>query len=59
MTPCSHDGFHSGEGRYSPESGLLRYVVVCDTCREELRELETQEYRPQFHPGGNPGQAAA
>ena len=31
---------------------MLRYVVVCDACRAELRELETHEYRPQFNPGG-------
>ena len=53
MSRCSHDGFHSGQGRYSPDEGLLRYVVVCDECEQELREVQAQEYRPQFNPHGN------
>jgi hypothetical protein len=58
MTPCSHDGFHSGLGRYSPDTQQLRYVVVCDDCQQELREVLVQEYRPQFEPNGNEGRSA-
>jgi hypothetical protein len=50
MTPCSHEGFHSGQGRYTPETGLLRYVVVCDACQQEMREVHVVEYRPRFEP---------
>ena len=57
MTPCSHDGYHSGLGRYSPETQQLRYIVVCDECQQELREVQVQEYRPQFKPSGNDGPA--
>lgn len=53
MTPCTHDGYHSGEGRYAREAGVLRYVVVCDDCRAELREVESLEYRPAPDPHGN------
>jgi hypothetical protein len=53
MTPCPHDGFHSGLGRYSRESSTLRYVVVCDDCQQELREVDVHEYRPQYDPAGN------
>ena len=38
--PCSHDGFHSGEGRYERATGTLRYVLVCDTCHAEVREVQ-------------------
>jgi hypothetical protein len=50
---CSHQGFHSGEGRYDATSHTLRYVVVCDACRTELREVSVESYAPRFDPGGN------
>jgi hypothetical protein len=50
---CTHEGFHSGLGRYSPDTSVLRYVVVCDECQQEMREVAVHEYRPQFDPGGN------
>lgn len=53
MDTCRHDGFHSGQGRYDPRSGRLRYVLVCDACHRELGEVETVEYRPAFDPHGN------
>jgi hypothetical protein len=51
--PCSHDGFHSGEGRYEAATGTLRYVLVCDACRAEVREVLVQTYVPQFDADGN------
>ena len=56
---CTHDGFHSGQGRYDHDSQRLRYVVVCDTCQAELREVHAQEYRPDFDPRGNDFKNAA
>ena len=53
MHGCSHDGFHSGEGRYSADTQTLRYVVTCDACGAELREVTVQQYRPDFNPRGN------
>lgn len=50
---CRHDGFHSGQGRYSRDTQRLRYVMVCDTCEQELREVVTMDYRPEFDPRGN------
>jgi hypothetical protein len=50
---CTHDGFHSGQGRYSQETGRLRYVVICDDCKAELREVTELDYRPEFDPNGN------
>jgi hypothetical protein len=58
MTGCAHDGFHSGEGRYSPETQMLRYIVVCDACRTELREVKTERYAPSFDPHGNAAHTA-
>ena len=50
---CEHEGFHSGEGRYDATARILRYVVVCDACRAEVREVSIETYAPQFDPGGN------
>jgi hypothetical protein len=50
---CDHHGFHSGEGRYDATSRTLRYVVVCDACRAELREVSVENYSPRFDPRGN------
>ena len=57
MEPCEHVGFHTGQGRYDQSAERLRYVIVCDACEAEVRELESQEYRPQFTPRGM-GEAA-
>lgn len=53
MQNCTHQGFHSGQGRYDADRQLLRYVVVCDACHAELREVDTQLYRPEYDPRGN------
>jgi hypothetical protein len=47
---CTHEGFHSGEGRYDHTTGTLRYVMVCDDCRTEIAQIQVQEYRPSFVP---------
>jgi hypothetical protein len=54
MEPCEHAGFHTGHGRYDQDSERIRYVMVCDACEAEVRELDTLEYRPQFTPQGLP-----
>ena len=54
MEPCDHVGFHSGRGSYDQLTEQLRYVIICDACQAELRELETQVYRPAFTPRGLP-----
>jgi len=51
-THCIHDGFHSGEARYRRATAQLRYVVVCDACLTEIREVGVTDYRPEFRPGG-------
>jgi hypothetical protein len=55
MPTCHHDGFHSGQGRYDQQAERLRYVVVCDGCEREIREVEVMSYRPDFAPHGNDG----
>ena len=50
---CDHEGFLSGEGRYDAKSRTLRYVVVCDACRAEIREVSIERYAPEFDPRGN------
>lgn len=48
MPTCSHNGFHSGEGRYEPKTATLRYVVICEACRQEIREISVQRYTPEY-----------
>ncbi len=50
---CTHDGFHSGQGRYSHATQTLRYVLVCDDCHQELAQIHAEEYRPNYDPRGN------
>ena len=53
MPSCDHAGFHSGQGRYDAKAGVLRYVVVCDACDAEVREVDVQSYAPRYDPHGN------
>jgi hypothetical protein len=53
MPSCSHDGFHSGEGRYEPKTATLRYVIVCEACRQEVREVLVERYTPSYDADGN------
>jgi hypothetical protein len=59
MPSCSHDGFHSGEGRYEPKTATLRYVIVCEACRQEMREVLVERYTPSYNADGNAPYAAA
>jgi hypothetical protein len=52
---CTHEGFHSGQGRYDRRAGALRYVIVCDDCHAEIAQIQAEAYTPAFHPhGGQP-----
>jgi hypothetical protein len=53
MKTCRHDGFHSGEGRYEASTQTLRYVIVCEACRSELREVHVERYSPVYDAHGN------
>jgi hypothetical protein len=44
---CQHSGFYSGVGVYSHESQMLRYVLVCDACGEEMKEILATDYAPE------------
>ena len=41
---CDHSGFHSGVGRLSHELQEIRFVVVCDGCGQEMREVHVEDY---------------
>jgi hypothetical protein len=43
---CDHNGFHSGVGKLSRDFNQIRFVVVCDGCGEEIREVHAEEYPP-------------
>jgi hypothetical protein len=44
---CPHSGFYSGIGLYSQELKTLRYVLVCDECGEEMKEILSTDYAPE------------
>ena len=46
MNGCEHAGYYSGLGVYAKESKTLRYVLICDECGEEMKEILAQEYAP-------------
>jgi hypothetical protein len=58
MHPCDHAEYHSAQARYAADDARLRYVVVCDSCGAELRELGSTEYRPEPRLDAVPPQAA-
>ena len=43
---CRHDGYYSGVGLYVRDSQTLRYVLVCDGCGAEMKEISALEYVP-------------
>jgi hypothetical protein len=43
---CPHAGYYSGSGFYSKDSRTLRYVLVCDDCGEEMKQIAALEYAP-------------
>ena len=52
---CTHEGFHSGQGRYDRRAGTLRYVMVCDDCLAELAQIRVEPYSPDYRPGASGG----
>jgi hypothetical protein len=48
MPRCDHSGLHSGMGRYSSRFNAIRFVVVCDQCGAECREVSIEDYEPRF-----------
>jgi hypothetical protein len=43
---CDHGGFHSGVGKMSHDLQSIRFVVICDSCGQEVREIQVEEYAP-------------
>lgn len=43
---CRHSGYYSGLGFYFQELQSLKYVLVCDDCGTEMKEVSTVEYAP-------------
>jgi hypothetical protein len=56
---CKHQGFHSVSSRYDRGLGILAFILTCEHCGAELRELQRESYLPQFDPHGNERAASA
>lgn len=50
---CDHSGFHSGIGKLSLDFDSIRFVLVCDDCGEETREVHVERYVPEYDPSGH------
>ena len=50
---CDHSGFHSGVGKLSHDFQAIRFVLVCDGCGKEVREVHVEQYAPHLDPSGN------
>ena len=54
MTPnCEHSGFHSGMGKLAANAPAIRFVLICDDCGQETREVHVEAYSPTYEPGAN------
>jgi len=53
MANCDHSGFHSGVGKLSLDFRAIRFVLVCDHCGEEMREVHVEPYAADYDPSGN------
>ena len=43
---CDHNGFHSGVGKMAQDLRSIRFVLICDDCGEEMREIYVEDYAP-------------
>ena len=41
---CDHNGFHSGVGKLTSDLSSIRFVLVCDVCGQETREVQVEDY---------------
>ena len=55
---CDHSGFHSGVGKLSHDFQAIRFVLVCDSCSEEIREVHVEHYAPEYDRAGAKASAA-
>jgi hypothetical protein len=52
---CDHNGFHSGMGKLSTDFRSIRFVLICDGCGEEIREVHVEDYSAEYDPGATRG----
>jgi HD-GYP domain-containing protein (c-di-GMP phosphodiesterase class II) len=50
---CSHAAPHTATASYDPDFGCLRFVLVCDNCGEERRELGSMRHNVEARPYAN------
>jgi hypothetical protein len=50
---CTHDGFHGIRSRYDRHLGVLTFLLACEDCGAELRQLRREPYWPRYDPNGN------
>jgi hypothetical protein len=50
---CRHDDFHAIRSRYDRRLGVLAFLLVCEHCGAEVRELWREAYWPHYDRNGN------
>jgi C4-type Zn-finger protein len=43
---CRHEGFYTATSHYDHRSGVLRFMLVCDACGAEVKDVTRLNYRP-------------
>lgn len=56
---CTHDDFHGISSCYDRRRRILSFVLTCERCGVELRELRRERYSPRYDPHGNDRYLAA
>jgi hypothetical protein len=50
---CAHEGFYGVSSGFDRQRGILTFVLTCERCGTELRELRREPYRPYSDPNGS------
>jgi hypothetical protein len=44
---CRHEGFYTATSHYDHGSGVMRFMLVCDACGAEVKDVTRVKYRPR------------
>jgi hypothetical protein len=44
---CRHEGFYTATSHYDHPSGVMRFMLVCDACGAEVKDVTRIKYRPR------------
>jgi hypothetical protein len=56
---CAHERVYGVSSGHDRQRGILAFVLTCERCGTELRELRREPYRPHSEPNGSDRSLAA